>query len=130
MAEHPNVAILRDVYEAFGKGDLDTVRAGWTDDITFHVRGLAGLDGDYNGPDAVIGFFGKLMEATGGTFRLDVHTILADDEHAAVIATDYAERNGRSRTADVVHISHMRDGRTQEFWAAHTDPEADLAFWR
>lgn len=130
MAEHPNVAILRDVYEAFGKGDLDTVRAGWTDDITFHVHGLAGLDGDYSGPDAVIGFFGKLMETTGGTFRLDIHSILADDEHAAVLATDHAERNGRSRSADVIHISHMRDGRTSEFWAAYTDPEPELAFWR
>ena len=130
MAEHPNVAALRDVYDAFGKGDLETVRRQWTDDITFHVKGLSSLDGDYRGPDAVIGFFGKLMEATGGTFRLDIHTILADDEHAAVLATEHAERNGQTRSADVVHISHLRDGKTHEFWAATTDPEAELAFWR
>lgn len=130
VAAHPNVAALRDVYDAFGKGDLETVRQHWTDDITFHVKGLSGLDGDYRGADAVIGFFGKLMEATGGTFRLDLHTILADDEHAVVLATEHAERNGQSRAADVVHISHIQDGKTREFWAAYPDPESGLAFWR
>jgi ketosteroid isomerase-like protein len=130
VAEHPNVTALRNVYEAFGKGDLDTVRQQWTDDITFHVKGLGSLDGDYQGPDAVIGFFGKLMDATSGTFRLDIHTILADDEHAAILATEHAERNGQTLSADVVHVTHLRDGKTQEFWSATTDPEGELAFWR
>jgi len=66
--------------------------------VTVHVKGLSSLDGDYRGPDAVIGFFGRLMEATGGTFGLDIHTIVADDEHAAVLATEHAERNGQSRS--------------------------------
>jgi ketosteroid isomerase-like protein len=130
VAEHPNVTALRNVYEAFGKGDLDTVRQQWTDDVTFHVKGLGSLDGDYQGPDAVIGFFGKLMDATSGTFRLDIHTILADDEHAAILATEHAERNGQTLSADVVHVTHLRDGKTQEFWSATTDPEGELAFWR
>ena len=130
MAEHPNVTSLRNVYKAFGKGDLDTVRQQWTDDITFHVKGLASLDGDYQGPDAVVGFLGKVMEATNGTFRLDINTILADDEHSAVLATEHADRNGQTRSADVVHVARMRDGKTQEFWVATTDPEGELAFWR
>ena len=66
---------------------------------------------------------------TGGTFRLDVHTVLADDEHSAALLTQHATRNGRSITTNVVHVGHLRDGRTSEFWAAFTDPAAIVDFW-
>jgi hypothetical protein len=29
----------------------------------------------------------------------------------------------------VVNVSHNRDGRITEFWAATTDPQASLDFW-
>lgn len=129
MGDHPNIDVIRRSYDAFAAGDLATLRGLWTEDITFHVKGLGQLDGDYHGPDEVVGFLGRLAAETGGTFRLDVHAILADDEHGAVLVTSHAERNGRSRTSQQVHVSHLRDGRTQEFWSATTDPEQDLAFW-
>jgi len=130
MAEHPNVDVVRRSYQAFADGDLSTLRGLWTGDITFHVKGLADLDGDYRGPDEVFAFLGRLAQETGGTFRLDVHAILADDEHTATMLTQHAERNGASRSSDLVHVSHMRDGKTAEFWVATTDPVSDVAFWR
>jgi uncharacterized protein len=44
----------------------------------------------------VFGFFGRLAEETGGTFRLDVHDIIANDEHTAVLATLTATRGDKS----------------------------------
>ena len=36
---HPNVDLLNKGYDAFDKGDLDTVRALFAEDIVFHVPG-------------------------------------------------------------------------------------------
>ena len=43
MSEHPNVARMREGYEAFAKGDLDTLRQQWTDDIVWHEGGHTDL---------------------------------------------------------------------------------------
>jgi ketosteroid isomerase-like protein len=39
MAEHQNVAIVRNAYESFAKGDLDGALADLADDCVFHFGG-------------------------------------------------------------------------------------------
>lgn len=41
MAEHPNVAIIGNAYEAFAKADLDGALADVADDCVFHFGGEA-----------------------------------------------------------------------------------------
>jgi len=130
VTEHPNVEQARRGYEAFAKGDMATLSELIAEDVVWHVKGAGQLDGDYHGRDQVFGFFGRLAEETGGTFRLDVHDILANDEHTAVLCNLSATRGNKSIEVPVVNVSHNnRDGQITEFWAATTDPQADLDFW-
>jgi ketosteroid isomerase-like protein len=130
VTEHPNVEYARRGYAAFGSGDLATLSELIADDAVWHAQGVGPLSGDYHGRDEVFGFFGRLAEETGGTFRLDVHDILANDEHTAVLATLIASRNGKSIEVPVVNVSHNdRDGKITEFWTSTTDPQAGLDFW-
>jgi uncharacterized protein len=130
VTEHPNVEQARRGYDAFAKGDLATLSELLADDVVWHVHGIGPLNGDYRGRDQVFGFFGRLAEETGGTFRLDVHDILANDEHTAVLATLSASRGGKSISVPVVNVSHNDgNGRITEFWGATTDPEAGFDFW-
>jgi ketosteroid isomerase-like protein len=129
MTEHPNVELARRGYEAFAKGDLATMTELIADDVVWHVQGGGPLSGDYHGRDQVFGFFGRLAEETGGTFRLDVHDILANDEHTVVLATLTATRGGKSIEVPVANVNHNRDGQVTEFWSAVTDPAAALDFW-
>ena len=130
MTEHPNIDRARRGYAAFGSGDLATLSELIADDAVWHAQGVGPLSGDYHGRDQVFGFFGRLAEETGGTFRLDVHDILANDEHTAVLATLTASRNGKSIEVPVVNVSHNdRDGKITEFWTSTTDPQAGLDFW-
>ena len=92
------------------------------DDIVWHVRGIGSLSGDYQGRDQVFGFFGRIAEETGGTFRLDIHDILANDEHTVSLATLAATRGGKSIEVPVANVTHNRDGQITEFWSAVTDP--------
>lgn len=77
----------------------------------------------------MLGFFGRLADESSGTFRLDVHDILANDEHTVVLATLSATRRGKSIEVPVANVTHNRDGQVTEFWSAVTDPKAALDFW-
>jgi len=129
MAEHPNVALLRKGYEAFAKGDLDTLRGLFADDIVWHSPGNNILSGDYKGHEEVFGFFGRIVQETGGKFSNDIHDVLANDEHAAVMVNVHAERNGKTLDAPAVHIFHVNGGKVGEFWAFGQDSNELDAFW-
>ena len=126
---HPNADLLNTGYDAFDKGDLDTVRSLFADDIVFHVTGNSQLAGDYRGIDEVFGFFGKLVELSGGTFKIERHAVLADDEHATVLSTSSAEREGKSLSAKTVDVFHLADGKVTECWTIADDQAAEDEFW-
>jgi uncharacterized protein len=118
---HPNEELIRRGYEAFSAGDVNTVLALFADDITWHASGSNQLAGDYHGPQEVMGMFGRLMEMTGGSFRVDVHDILANDTHGVVLVTTRAERDGQMLASRRVDIWHVADGKATEFWAFAED---------
>jgi len=124
MAEHPNAARIRDGYAAFATGDFSVLTGLFAEDLLWHLGGRSQLAGDYRGREAVFALFGKLMEVTGGSFRLDVHAVLADDEHAVALVFAAASRDGRSIIGNDAHVFHMRDGKVTEFWTAATDQYA------
>jgi uncharacterized protein len=86
MSEHPNVARLMDAYAAFAKGDFAALSDLFAGDVLFRATGRNRVRGDYRGRDAVYGLFGKFMEITEGTFHIDVHAVLADDERGVALA--------------------------------------------
>ena len=129
MAEHPNVAQLRRGYEAFAKGDLDTLGELFDPGVVWHTLGHNPLSGDYKGQDEVFGFFGKVSELSGGTFQLDLHGVFADDEHGVVLVHARGERDGKTLDMNEVHVFHFKDGKTSEFWGFEEDQRAADEFW-
>ena len=121
---HPNADLLNKGYDAFDKGDLDTIRGLFADDIVFHVPGSSQVAGEYRGIDGVFGFFGKLVELSGGTFKLERHAVLADDGHGTVLSTMTAQRDGKSIQGKTADIFHFQDGKVSECWTLSADQEA------
>ncbi|WP_405613684.1 nuclear transport factor 2 family protein [Streptomyces sp. NBC_00076] len=96
MAEHPNAALVRKGYEAFMRGDMDTLRGLMTADCTHHVPGSHQLSGDFKGLDATIEMYGRLFEETGGTLQVKLNSILVDGRgHAVAVHRISAERGGK-----------------------------------
>ncbi len=122
---HPNEERLRAGNEAFQKGDLDALRNEFfAENIVWHSPGHNQLTGDYKGADQVLGLFGRLMELTGGTFHLDVHDVLANDEHGVILATAIAERGGQSLRNNGVNIFNLdKDGKVTEAWLHPADQD-------
>jgi len=126
---HRNEELVRRGYEAFSKGDTDTLREVFADTIVFHQPGRSPLAGDYHGIDEVLGYFAKIAQLSGGTFRAVLHDVLADHEHAVGLHTAEAERGGRHHSGRVALVIHVRDDKITEAWAHGFDLYADDAFW-
>jgi hypothetical protein len=52
------------------------------------------------------------MELTGGNFRVEVHDIVANDEHAVGLHTAHAEREGRTLQDNNTLVSTSATGRS------------------
>lgn len=129
MAEHPDVALVRRGYEAFVKGDLETVKEVLADDIEWHVTGRSPLAGVRHSKDEVFEFFGELIERSSGTHHLEVHDIVGGDENVVVILTEHAERNGRTLAMYGAHLWKIRDGKAVEFWGLLSEQQESEEFW-
>lgn len=96
MADHPHALLVRKGYDAFVRGDMDTLRGLMTSDATHHVPGTHPLSGDFKGQNAIIDMYGRLFTETNGTLRVDLRTIMVDGRgHAVSLHHITAERNGK-----------------------------------
>jgi hypothetical protein len=120
MAEHPNAGLMRKGYAAFLVGDMETVSSLMTDDFVWHQPGNNPLSGEYKGKDHVFDFFAQLAKLTEGTLGLDVHDVLANDEHVVVLTEGSWDKPTRFRGRSV-ETWHMRDGKATEVWVLNED---------
>lgn len=73
--------------------------------------------------------FGRAVELTGGTLRLELHDVLANDEHAVALFISRAERAGRRLEDHTVQVTHLGDGKVTEIWLHPGDAYAGDEFW-
>jgi ketosteroid isomerase-like protein len=126
---HPNEDLVRRGYAAFGTGDIVTLRELFADKIVWHVGGRSPIAGDYKGKDEVLGFFAQLAQRAGGTFRVDVHDVLANDEHVVALVKVTAAREGKTLDDTGAQVFHVQAGKVTESWFHPGDAYADDEFW-
>jgi ketosteroid isomerase-like protein len=130
MAEHPNVAIVRNAYESFAKGDLDGALVDLADDCVFHFGGDGPNSGDHKGREAIAAALIKNFELTAGNSALDVRGIRADDDHAAVVLQETASRpDGASIALERGALLRLRDGKVVDLWDLPEDIQAHDHFF-
>ena len=119
---HPNEDLVREGFAAFGRGDMDALRKQFfADDVRWHAPGRGPLAGVYEGTEQVLQYFARLVELSGGTLSLELHDVLANDEHAAALITVRGERAGKQLADNEVLTYHFRDGKVSEVWGHTTD---------
>jgi uncharacterized protein len=124
-----NAAIIRKGYEDFAQGNIPAVFAVFDPKITWHVPGRGPLSGDYTGHTAIGDFFRRTMELSEGTFRMDVHNVLANDDVVVVLVTINAQRKGVSASFPEVHVWRMKNGKVIEFCEYQGDEQREDGFW-
>ena len=126
---HQNEETFRKGYEAFQKGDMETLGTLFTDDTKWHSPGNNPLAGDYSGKEEVFGLFARLAQETDGSFQIELHDLLANAEHGVALFTSTANRGDKHLESNGVHVSHFRDGKIAESWLHSADQNAVDEFW-
>jgi len=114
---HDNIAFVRSLYEAFGRGDVPTVLAGFADDIEWNEAEGMPYGGQYHGPEAVAeNVFGQVTNDFDD-FGVTPEEILADGERVIVLATHEgtAKESGNKLSMPAAHVWKIRDGKIASF---------------
>ena len=126
-AEHPNAALVRRVFAAFGK-DAMTISAALARDVVWRVPGHTVMSGEYRGRRDVVEFLRRTGLETEGTYRSELHTVLADDEWGIAVYRAFGTRNGIELDVEQALVFRFADGCIEEVTAVPLDSAFD-AFW-
>lgn len=130
MTAQSNEDIIRRLYEARDRGDLEAVRSMLVEDVVWSEPDLDNPHtGDLHGSEAVLGMIREAQRITNGAFRLIPREVMAHGEHAVALIDWSAERNGERIEGKEVAVYRVRDGKVVEASFHLDNPAADEAFW-
>jgi len=130
VTEHANAAIVREGFDRFVLGDVAGFVGLFADDAVWHVPGANAMAGNYRGRDEIIAFLRRTAELTGGTYRVALLWVVADDEHTVAVYRAQGERDGgRALDIEQALLIELRDGRWADIRAQPLDQAAFDAFW-
>src|SRR2546430_16891617 len=100
--EHPNQAVVEQLYAAFESKDAAALKNLIATDAVWHIPGSSLISGDHRGHAEIFAYFEKLQELTGGTLSAELIDVLARGMQAAAPAA--GEGAGGERGSEPAHI--------------------------
>ncbi len=116
-------AVMREYLDHILAGEWDQLADFFSDDFVGHVGGHSRFSGTHQGKDA----FGQIVGDMVGSmesYRTDEHDLLVSDDHAVVLGTWHAEREGKSISMNRVVIYHLDGNKITELWVLNEDQAA------
>jgi ketosteroid isomerase-like protein len=128
-ADDKYMTLVRRGYEAFNRGDIETLRTILAHDCVQHVPGTGPAAGTYKGLDAVLGYYAKLAELTDGTFRAHLIDVFGDGQgHVTSLHQISARRNGETRASRGTILFTFLGDKATDLTQMHADLPGDDAF--
>jgi uncharacterized protein len=130
MAEHPNATRVRELFRAFGSGDVATIQDIVPENATWHFPGRKGkLAGNHRGREAIFSFLSSVQALTNNTFHLDLIDVVANDDTAVALFRGHASRNGKTLDNPTCLRMRFENGQLAELWEFVWDLEHVEDFW-
>lgn len=101
---HPNAELVRSAYEALNLYDLDVFLSAFAEDAVMH-----GADGEVTGRDAIRTVVEELIALSNRTLRIEVHDVVANDDHTVALQITTAQLGDRHLRDRVVYVFHIED---------------------
>jgi ketosteroid isomerase-like protein len=115
--------------EALKRGDYEAGLELFAEDVVWHLPGRGPVAGDHEGKGAVLAAMRRFEKLSGGRMNIELHDVLGNEEHVAVLLRATGERGEKRYDALEVDVYHVRDGLIREFWSIAEDQVATDEFW-
>jgi uncharacterized protein len=127
--EHPNAALMRRLFDAFGRRDGAAVAAMFDHDVVWRVGGGTPMSGEYRGWRDVVTFLRRTTRETDGTYTSSFVWAVGGDEQAAAVYRARGSRGGMDLDIEQLLLCEIRDGRITSATAIPFEPETFTRFW-
>jgi hypothetical protein len=111
MSEKDNITLVKKLYEAFARGDIETILDHVTNDIAWSSPGPATVpySGDRTGPAQVREFFDRLL-GTQENVNLSVEQFIAQGDAVAILGryTGNVKATGKTFDSLIGHFFTIR----------------------
>jgi len=119
MAEQQNIEFIKSLYAAFGRGDIQALLNGLTENVEWHSPGPPDempWSGDRRGRQQVGQFF-QLLDQHLTFEHFEAANFFAQGDHVVVLGSDggKVKSNGRSWNVRWVHIHTINNGLVSKF---------------
>lgn len=124
MADHPSAARYRAAMATFNQDDPAAFSDMLADDVEWWA---IGADEPIRGKEALFRTFEEMSEVS---FDLDLHDVVANDDHLVALIQTTARRGDDELAYRVAEVYHLDDdGRVTERWAFSDDTAAIMEFF-
>lgn len=124
-----NVTLIRKGFEAFNKGDADTLSTILAADCIQHMPGNNRFSGDHKGLESVLKMYGEMGKLTNGTMQAVLKDVFATDHGATALYTTKATRDGKKIDQPSALTFTIDGGKVTDMDEATLNGEVDDAFW-
>jgi ketosteroid isomerase-like protein len=123
--------VVQEYFNSLAQGDLQKLGSLLAEDIVWNQPGKGALSKTYRGKAEVFALFGKFMEISQGTFRIDrVDSIMANGNSVAATLHFSAKKPGAAIAMNGVDLMKIEDGKIKEVSLFSQDQAAEDAFWK
>ena len=127
--EAQNIEVMRRGYEAFAKGDIETLKTLFSTDAKWNAAETGVLRGNYRGVQAILEFFGQLAHETEGSLRVEPLTMAASGDHVFVFERVTGKRKGKTLDTKEVLVFKLDNGIVTEVTELQSDYPTVAQFW-
>lgn len=128
QTKSPAIDIVNQFYEAYGREDIDAMRAVISPSCRWMIPGHHPLSGTHVGRDEVVSYFDLLRR---GNFKAEIIYLTGDAEHAIDVHRGWGQFEGSSVDTNWVLYYTVRDGLIEEVQNFCYDQHAaDLFYWK
>jgi uncharacterized protein len=127
--ESQNIAVVQRGYEAFGKGDIATMKTLFAPDANWRGSAVGVLPGTYRGAQAILEFFGRAARESAGTLRVEPEKMAASGDHVFVQERLTAKRKGKTIDTKSVLVFKLDKGIVAEVDEYRLDHPKEAQFW-
>ena len=130
MAEDVEPAdLIRRFYALRQSGDPESLRPFIHEEVIWREPEVGGHMGELQGVDAVIDMIRRALETTGGSFRLEIQSLVATDSECAAVINWRADKEGEQIQGRELAVFRFDAGRIREAMFFPENITDDHAFW-